>query len=368
MSRQVKIGLIGCGSISEAYFAGCKRYDILSLTACADLDFARAQAKAEKHGVRACTVDDLLADPDIEIIINLTIPQAHAEVNEAVLRAGKHAYTEKPFALDSREGARVLALARKKKLLVGCAPDTFLGGGLQTARKALDDGLIGRPVAAMAFMLCRGHERWHPAPEFYYKKGGGPMFDMAPYYLTALINLLGPVARVTGSAKISFPKRTITSQPLAGTKITVDVPTHYAGVADFADGTVANLVMSFDAWPGPVLPRIVIYGTEGTLEVPDPNIFGGDVRLTRLGNKESELIAPTHSITRGRGTGVADMAYSILRRKRAHRVNGELANHVVEAMEAFERSSVTGRHVKLKSTCKRPAALPTGLPDGALDP
>lgn len=368
MLRKIKVGIIGCGKICDQYFKGLRAYEVLEIVACADLDLARARAKALEHTVpRASTVAELLAAPNIDLIVNLTVPQAHVEVNEAALLAGKHVYAEKPFALHSHEGARVVALAQERGLLVGCAPDTFLGGGLQTARKVLDDGRIGRPVAAFAFMLGHGPESWHPAPEFYYKRGGGPMFDMGPYYITALVNLLGPVARVCGSAQSSFPERLITSQPLAGTAVRVEVPTHYAGTLDFTGGAVATLTMSFDVWPGPHLPRLVVYGSEGTIEVPDPNMFDGPVRLSRPGVKEPEVIAPAHSLVRGRGTGVADMAYSILRRERPHRANGELANHVVEVMEAFERSSTAERHERIRSTCTRPIALPTGLADHVLD-
>jgi predicted dehydrogenase len=367
MSRPVNVGLIGCGNISEAYFAGCKRYDILQLSACADLDPARARAKAEKHGVRALTVDELLADPDIEIVINLTIPQAHAPLNERILRAGKHAYTEKPFALDVAESRRVLALAKRRSLLVGSAPDTFLGGGIQTARQLLDDGVVGRPLAATAHMLCRGHESWHPAPEFYYQRGGGPMFDMGPYYVTALVNLLGPVRRVSAVTKASFPYRLITSQPLAGKKVKVEVPTHYSGTAEFASGAVATVIMSFDTYPIPQQPCIVIYGSEGTMIVPDPNTFTGPVRVRRGADANFAEMPLTHSDQRLRGTGVADLAYTLRRRRRRHRCSGELAHHVIEIMAAFERSSRLGRHVRLKSTVSRPAALPPSLPLNVLD-
>jgi predicted dehydrogenase len=367
MPRQVQVGLVGCGSISEAYFAGCQRYDILKLAACADLDPARARAKAEKHGVRACTVDELLADPAIEIVINLTIPQAHAPLNTRILRAGKHAYTEKPFALDVAESRRVLALARRRNLLVGSAPDTFLGGGIQTARQLLDDGIIGRPVAATAFMTCRGHESWHPAPEFYYKKGGGPMFDMGPYYVTALVNLLGPARRVSGSTRASFPHRLITSQPLAGKKVKVEVPTHYSGTIDFANGAIATVVMSFDTWPVPDQPWIVLYGTEGTMLVPDPNRFDGPVRVRRGADPVFTEMPHTHSDQRLRGTGVADMAYSLLRRKRRHRCSGELAHHVIEIMAAFETASNRGRSVVLRTKPPRPALLPPQLAPNLLD-
>jgi predicted dehydrogenase len=366
MHRIVNVGLIGCGNISNAYFAGSKNSEIIRIVACADLDSARAQARAQEHGIRAATVDELLHDPEVELIVNLTVPKAHAPVNLSALRAGKHAYCEKPFALDSAAGAAVLALAKEKNLLVGCAPDTFLGGGQQTARNALDRGAIGRPVAALAFMMCRGHESWHPSPQFYYEKGGGPMFDMGPYYITALINLLGPVARVSGSTKSAFPERLITSQPFAGTKIPVETPTHVTGVMDFADGATATIVTTFDTWPYP-LPCIVVFGTEGTMEVPDPNSFGGPVRLRSADGKTYDEIPHTHTTERGRGAGVADMAYSIRRRERAHRASGQLAQHATEVMESFEKSSVAGRHLNLVSTCPRPAALPLGLSPSQLD-
>jgi predicted dehydrogenase len=366
MSRVTRIGLIGCGKISDAYFAGCANYAFINITACADMDVARAKEKAAQHHVRGSSVNELLADPNIDLVVNLTIPAAHASVNTAALEAGKHVYTEKPFALDSRDGASVLELARKKNLLVGCAPDTFLGGGLQTARKAIDDGLIGRPVSATAFMLCRGHETWHPSPEFYYQRGGGPMLDMGPYYLTALINFLGPIRRVAGTAQSAFPERTITSQPQAGKKIPVETPTHVAGVIDFASGATATIVTSFDTYSYP-FPPLVVFGTEGTLEIPDPNRFDGVVRLRKAGTDTYEEIPHTHTIERGRGSGVADMALSIARRARPHRANGALAQHVLEVMEAFEKSSVTERHIKISSTCERPPALPVGLSPSQLD-
>ncbi len=366
MTRIVQIGIVGCGKISDAYFAGCAAYPFIKIVACTDADLSRAQAKAQQHGVRSVTVDELLANPTIDLIVNLTVPQAHAAVNSAALHAGKHVYTEKPFALDSNDGAAVLALAQKTNLLVGCAPDTFLGGGLQTARKLIDDGAIGRPVSAMAFMLCRGHESWHPSPQFYYERGGGPMLDMGPYYITALINFLGPVTRVSGSAQSAFAERVITSQPLAGTKIPVQTPTHVAGVMDFAGGVTATIVTSFDTWPYP-LPRLLLFGTEGTLEAPDPNRFDGQVRLRRGSIDSFEDVPHSHTIERGRGSGVADMALSILRRGRPHRASGELAQHVLEVMESFEKSSVTSRHVAIASQCSRPPALPTGLASTELD-
>lgn len=367
MTRRVNVGIVGCGNISDAYFTGARKFDVLNLVACADLDAARAQVKAEKYGIRACaTVADLLNDPEVEVVINLTVPKAHASVNTAALNAGKHAYCEKPFALSSADGAAVLALAKKKNLLVGSAPDTFFGSGIQTARKAIDDGAIGRPVAALAFMMCRGHESWHPSPQFYYEKGGGPMFDMGPYYITALVNLLGPVKRVGGSTSAAFPERLVMSQPLNGTRIPVETPTHLTGTLDFVSGATATVVMSFDTWPYP-LPCLLLYGTESTIEVPDPNNFSGSARLRSADGKTYDEIPAAHTTERSRSAGVADMAYSILRRDRPHRASGELAQHVVEIMESFEKSSTTGRHVMLKTTCARPAALPTGLAANELD-
>lgn len=358
---KVRIGFIGCGKISDAYFKGCSRYDVLEIAACADLDLARAQAKAAQHGIRACPVDELLADPGIAVIVNLTVPQAHVALNERALRAGKHVYTEKPFALNTADSARIAALGRELGLLTGSAPDTFLGAGHQTARKLIDDGVIGRPVAAVAFMLTHGTESWHPSPEFYYKAGGGPMFDMGPYYITALVNLLGPVARVSGSARASFAERLITSQPLAGTRIKVEVPTHYAGTLDFSSGAVASFVTTFDVWPGPPMPNIVIYGSEGTLQVPDPNGFDGEVRLRLAAEKELRVVPPTHATTRSRGSGVADLARSVCNPRRPHRCNGALAHHVVEVLESFERSSDSGRHVTVASPAERPSPLPVSL-------
>ena len=355
--RPVKFGVIGCGAISGAYFNATKIFPTLSIAACADLDLARAGAAAEKNGCRALSVDALLADPEIEIVINLTIPKAHFAVTKAALEAGKHVHLEKPLAVTFEEGAGLVALAREKNLRLGCAPDTFLGGGHQTCRKLIDDGAIGEPVAAMATMLSRGHETWHPAPEFYYKPGGGPMLDMGPYYLTALINLLGPIKRLTGSTRTTFPQRTITSQPLEGTIIDVEVPTHYSGVIDFENGTIAQIVQSFDVYGVPPFSPIVIFGTEGTLAVPDPNGFGGTVKLKR-GKAEWEEVALTHGFTsNSRGIGAADIAIAI-QTGRAHRCSGDLACHVLEAMIGFHTASESGTHYAMQATVGQPAALP----------
>jgi len=337
----------------------------LDVVACADIDMDRARARAEEFGAAAWPVEEILADPAIQIVVNLTVPRAHAEVNLAAIAAGKHVYCEKPLAITRSDGQRTLAAAEKKGVRVGCAPDTFLGGGIQTCRKLIDDGVIGEPVAATAFMTCRGHESWHPDPAFHYQPGGGPMLDMGPYYLTALVNLIGPIRRVTGSTRITFPERMVTSQPHYGTRIKVETATHVAGVVDFVNGAVGTIITSFDIWAAN-LPRIEIYGTEGSISVPDPNRFDGPVLLRRADESNWSEIPLTHSADVGRGIGVADMAYGLVY-GRPHRASGELAYHVLEVMHAFEDASQTGRHMDIESSCVQPAALPLGLMPGRLD-
>ncbi|HHU77523.1 MAG: Gfo/Idh/MocA family protein [Caldicoprobacterales bacterium] len=368
MIRKVKVGIIGCGNISSIYLKNCtETFGVLEVAAVADLIPERAQEKAQEYGVpKACTVDELLADPEIELVLNLTIPKAHTEVNLAALNAGKHVYVEKPLAVTREDGRKVISLAREKNLMVGCAPDTFLGGGIQTCCKLIEDGWIGRPVAATAFMTCRGHESWHPDPEFYYELGGGPMFDMGPYYLTALIAMMGPVRRVTGSAQKTFAQRVITSAPKYGKLIDVEVPTHVAGVLDFENGAVATIVTSFDIWSAQ-LPRIEIYGSEGTLSVPDPNSFGGPVFVRRGGASEWSEIPLTHGFSENsRGIGAADMAFAV-QSGRAHRANGDMAYHVLDIMHAIQDSSESGRHIELESSCDKPAPFPLGMTADKLD-
>jgi len=365
--EKVKVGIIGCGNISSIYFEAGSKFDILDIVACADLDFDRAKASAEQYGVpKACTVDELLADPDIEIVVNLTIPHAHAEIHLRALEAGKHTYGEKPLAVTMEDGQRILALAKEKGLLVGSAPDTFLGGGIQTCRKLIDDGWIGKPIAATAFMMGSGPESWHPNPGFLYQVGAGPMFDMGPYYLTALVNLIGPVRRVSGSAQRTYAERTITNDIDYGKKIPVEVPTHIAGTLDFENGAVGTIITSVDVW-GSKLPHMEIYGSKGTLVVPDPNTFGGPVYVKRHNQTEFMEMPLTHGFTgNSRGLGLMDMAYAI-RNGREHRANGAMAYHVLELMHGFHLSSERGMHYAVESACKQPAALPTDLPRNGLD-
>jgi len=365
--NKIKAGIIGTGNISGIYLENGSGFESLEITACADIDVERARSKGEQHGIRGCSVEELLADSELEMIINLTIPQAHADVSLQALEAGKHVYVEKPLAVTREEGAAVLELARRKGLYVGSAPDTFLGGGIQTSIKLLEDGWIGTPIGATAFTVGAGHERWHPDPAFYYKVGGGPMFDMGPYYLTALIAMLGPIVRVTGSARRSFEERTITSQPKYGQKITVDVPTHIAGVIDFASGPIGTILASFDVKGKSSLPRIEVYGSEGTMMVPDPNNFGGTVKICRHGEQEwSDIPLAFGYAENARGVGAADMAKAIVT-GRKHRASGELAYHVLEAMHGIHDASEQGIHYQMKSSCERPAPLPIGLQPFCLD-
>lgn len=352
----LRVGIVGLGNISGIYLEKLGSYDATEVVAVADIDKARAEAAAAKHGVpHVLSPSELIAHPDVDLVLNLTIPKVHTEVGLAAIHAGKHVYSEKPLAVDKVSGQELIKAAKEKGLRVGCAPDTFLGAGIQTCRKLIDDGAIGEPVAFNAFMMGRGHESWHPSPAFYYERGGGPMLDMGPYYVTALVNLLGPIVRVTGSARTTFPTRTITSQPLNGTVIPVETPTHLIGVFDFANGAAGQLTTSFDVY-GTDLPHIIIYGSEGTLIVPDPNGFGGQVKLKR-GHGDFEDAPLTHGFAENaRGVGVLDIAYAIAE-NRPHRASGDLALHVLEAMLGVEEASVTGRHVVPTPLHDRPAAM-----------
>ena len=359
-----KLGVIGCGTISGAYFKAARLFPVLELVACADLNREAAERAAKTWGVEALSVETLLARSDIDIVLNLTVPQAHAEVTVQALEAGKHVHLEKPLALTRGEGARVVAAAETLGLRVSCAPDTFLGAGLQTCRQVLDRGVIGRVVAGTAFMMIPGHESWHPNPDFYYQGGGGPLFDMGPYYLTALVHLLGPVRRVSATSATSG-ERTIASDPRRGERIPVEVPTHVSGTLEFVTGALVTLVMSFDVHHHTNHP-IELHGERGSLQVPDPNTFGGPVRLRAAGKndwQDQELVnAYTDNM---RGIGAADSAFA-LQTGRKPRCDISLAFHVLETMQALHSSSERGEHVIIQSKPERPAPLPLGVGNGGL--
>lgn len=356
--QKVKIGVVGCGNISSIYFENLTRkFENTEVVACADLIGDLARTAAEKWNIpRVMTLEQMLEDPDIRIILNITTPQAHFPVCREALLAGKHVYVEKPLSLSFEEGCELVEIAREKGLLLGGAPDTFMGAGIQTAMQLIQDGVIGETIGASAFMMCHGHESWHPAPEFYYKKGGGPLFDMGPYYLTALVSLMGGVREVSGMTAKAFDVRTITSEPLNGTIIDVEVPTHVSALLRFANGAVASLITSFDVW-GSTLPRIEIYGTKGTLLVPDPNTFGGPALLASADGKGFGVVALTHSYSENsRGIGVSDMARCILEGGRP-RAGSDLTNHVLEIMCAIGRSNDTACVYEMTTEYERSAPL-----------
>ena len=358
----VGIGIIGAGYISGIYLENCTtRFDNLRVVGIADVVPENAQARAGQYGIQAMTVDELIAHPEIEIVVNLTIPAAHGEVALRAIEAGTSVYNEKPLAATREEARQILDRAAATGVLAGSAPDTFLGGGLQTARDLLDAGEIGTPVAATGMMLTSGHERWHPNPDFYYHPGGGPLFDMGPYYLAALLSLLGPVERVSGTATASLSQRTIASGPRAGEVIPVRTPTHVLTMLDFAGGPRATLTTSFDVHDTNH-STLVLYGTEGTMRLPDPNTFGGPLELLRAGSEAWKPIELTHDHTENsRGLGVSDMA-RVLRGGPPHRASGEMGYHIVDIMHASLESSEQGRHVPIASTFDRPAPLPASPP------
>ena len=357
--KKLRVGIVGIGKISGIYLQNLTGMfaDRVSVTAVSDLIKERAEEAATTYKVpQVLGTEELIKSPDVDLVLNLTIPKQHFDIALKAVEAGKHVYVEKPLCITREEAAKVLKSAAAKGVQVGGAPDTFLGAGIQTSRKLIDDGWIGAPIAATAFMMNHGHEHWHPAPEFYYKAGGGPMFDMGPYYLTALVNLMGPAVRVCGSAKKSFPTRTVLSEPLKGTTFGVDVPTHIAGVIDFQNGAVATIITSFDVWSHG-MPFIEIYGTEGTLRVPDPNTFGGPVFVRRGRSPDWSEIPLSHSFPENsRGLGVAELA-AALAAGRPHRASGELTSHVLELMHGFHDASASGSYYLVKSTCARPEAM-----------
>ena len=351
MGDALRVGLVGIGNISRQYLDTLPGLPGVSLVAAADLDPARVVP-----GVRMLRPEELFAADDVDLVLNLTIPQAHAAVALSAIGAGKHVYGEKPLALSTVEAQEVLSAAEAAGVRVGCAPDTVLGTGTQTARRCVDDGAIGTPVAATAFMVTPGHERWHPDPEFYYRPGGGPLFDMGPYYLTALVTLLGPVRRVTGLASAPRASRVIGSGPRAGTEFPVEVATHVAGVLEHEGGAITTLMMSFDVWAAD-LPRIELYGTHGSLSVPDPNGFDGEVRLFEPGGEWREVPPNAGYRNAGRGTGVADLA-AALTTGTDHRANGTLAYHVLDIMESLLRATEQAQTQTITSTCPRPTPVP----------
>ncbi|MGI9148444.1 MAG: Gfo/Idh/MocA family protein [Chloroflexota bacterium] len=357
MRQSLNVGIVGCGTISSAYLKTFARLEAINLAAVADIDFARAQAVATTHaGVQALTTDQLMADTGVDLVLNLTIPSAHAEVALAAIAAGKSVYGEKPLAMSTAQGKKILEAAAAASVRLGCAPDTVLGTGIQTARKAVDDGLIGAPISALAILGTPGPERWHPNPDFYYLPGGGPLLDMGPYYISALVTLLGPVASVVGAASHTRDTRRINAGPREGETIPVSTDTHVTGVLVHASGALSTLYMSFDT-VATVSARIEVHGDQGSMVVPDPNTFSGDVRLRTLGASDwQNLPVSAGYVDAARGFGVADLAATA--EGREPRAGGRLAFHVLDVMESLLVSADEGRLVALKSNCERPTPVP----------
>ncbi len=390
MESPTRVGVIGCGAISGVYIETMKRLKDLEIVACADISPEAVEFRANQYDIpKRYTPEALLADPDVELVLNLTSPNAHAPVATQILEAGKHVYGEKPLATTREAARKVLDLAAERGLRVGCAPDTFFGGAIQTCQKLIEEGTIGKPVAALAVLaMYQGstprRRRWKEdemppfaralqsvsskAPGFYFTKGVGPMYDMGPYYLTTLAVLMGPIRRVTGSAHITWPER-----PYDDPKFKVETPTHVASVLDHASGAVTTLITSSDIWAAGH-PNIEIYGEKATLRVPDPNFLGGTVQMRPVGEEEWIDVPLTHGYAGDwwtgwhftRGLGVADMARSI-RLGRPHRASGDLAYHVLDVVEGVHEASREGRHVEITSEFVQPKVLPVGLAEGELD-
>ncbi len=367
MTRELGVGIIGCGNISTTYFSLAPLFKGLKVLACTDLNMNAAELRAEEYGVKAQTVDELLANDELDIIVNLTIPDAHYAVSKRILEAGKHVYSEKPLVLSLEAGEDLRRIAKDKKLNVGCAPDTFLGGAHQLARKYIDEGGIGRITSGTCHVMSPGMEMWHPNPDFFFLPGGGPVLDLGPYYIANLINLIGPVKRVAALTSMASETRTITSQPRAGEVIPVRTPTNIHALLEFENGATVTLSASWDVWSHRH-GNMELYGTDGSLFVPDPNFFGGIVEASGRNKEIKPLESWDHPFgidnqehangprANYRTAGLADMAVAILEGRDA-RCSLDRALHGVDVMTSILQSGAEGRFVDLSTTCTQPQAL-----------
>ena len=352
----MRVGIVGCGVISRQYVENAPAFDAFRIVACADRAAAAAERLATEQGYAQLTVEELLADPSIEAVLNLTPPAVHGTVIRAALAAGKHVYTEKPLAVTTAEAGELVADARRRGLRLACAPDVFLAGPYQAARRLIDDGAIGVPLAFSAAMLAGGQATWHPNPDIFFADGAGPLLDMGPYYLTALVALLGPVRRVAAFASTRVDEREILIGPRAGTRFGAETPTHTAATLELGDGVTANLTASFEAEHQDV-HDVLVYGTEGRLSLPDPNGFVGPV-LIRTGDGDwNPAPIPPPAPTDGRGIGLQDMAEAIAAGA-PHRASAELAHHVVDVARSILLAAAEERTVAVSSSVERPAARP----------
>jgi len=366
----LNVGVIGCGNISAAYLELASQFAGYKIAACADINRTLADERAAEFGCISMGVDELLSDKAIDLVVNLTVPNAHFEVTRNAVMAGKHVYSEKPYVLSLEQGMELRELSRQQGVRIGSAPDTFLGGAHQKARELVDAGEIGKIVGGSCYFYSHGMEDWHPHPDFFYQPGGGPVLDMGPYYVSNLIQLLGPVKHVMAMSNKPFSKRTISSEPRAGEQIDVDVQTTYNAILEFEQGAQITFGSSWDVWSSEN-NLIEIHGTKKSMVVPNPNHFGGDVRVSD-GNSEQSfdplqtLSKPNHPDAQGvlksnyRGIGLADMAVAIAQ-EREHRCNGDLALHVIDTLMCIEQSAASGKLRNTSTTCNRPEALPDSV-------
>ena len=346
MSEPLRVGVVGCGVIAARYVADSPAFEHWRPVACADLDTAAAEAFAAEHGLRALGVEELIADPEVELVLNLTPPKAHAALVGAALAAGKHAYTEKPLAATAAEARELVAEAGRRGLRLGCAPDTFLSSPYETGRRLIADGAIGTPLGAIATFLVGGPDSWHPNAAMFYEPGGGPVLDIAPYYLTAIVSLLGRIDAVAGFAETPTRERTLGAGARAGETIRVEVPTHASAVLRTESGALASLTVSFET-RNQYVTGMVVHGTHGILTLPDANGFSGEVTLRR-GRDDVETVAyESHGARDTRGLGLDELVQA-LRAGRPHRASGELGLHVLEAAEAMVASAEDGRAIGLQ--------------------
>lgn len=367
MAKELGVGIIGCGNISITYLALAPLFKGIKMLACADLNPEAAQLRAKEYGVKAQTIDELLANDELDVIVNLTIPDAHFSVSKAILEAGKHVYSEKPLVLSLEEGEELRRIGKEKGLAIGCAPDTFLGGAHQLARKYIDEGGVGRITSGTCHVMSAGMEMWHPNPGFFFLKGGGPILDLGPYYVANLINLIGPVKRVAALTSMANPTRTITSRPLAGQTIPVETPTNIHALLEFVSGATITMSASWDVWSHRHA-NMELYGTEGSLYVPDPNFFGGLVEASGRDKDIKPLPEWDHPFSKAnqehpngaranyRAAGLADMAMALIE-KRDPRCSLDRSLHGIDVLTSILKSGEEGRFIDMTTTCTQPEPL-----------
>jgi predicted dehydrogenase len=355
----VKVGIVGCGVVSRHYAQNAPAFDSFELVACADLDRSAAKLLAAEHGLAVASVDELIADPSVDIVLNLTPPEAHVTVIRQALQAGKHVYSEKPLATTAAEAGKLVAEAERRGLRLGCAPDTFLGGPYQAARRLLDAGAIGEPLSVSAAMLVGSQTTWHPNPDIFVADGAGPLLDMGPYYITAIVSLLGPARRVAGFASTRVLEHTIEIGPRAGERFTAETPTHTAAVLELEGGVTANLIASFEA-AGQYVCELEIYGSEGVLALPDPNAFDGPLLIRRGRGGWEDVPFASRGRREARGLGLHDLVEA-LAQGRPHRASGHLAHHVVDVARSVLAAAAKGRTIPVRTRAERPAPMPDAV-------